>query len=157
MLNWILSISLVSLLTTILIIMLPENNNSQIAKFALSLLVILIVIKPLKKAVDFDFNITSSASNDVIFQEEFLDYYSQKKVEYIKESCNIICNEKGAKNVFIDIFYNVLDDNEISIKKIMLNFSNAVFNDNYEHINIIENIENELNKTYNTKIEIVIS
>lgn len=155
MLNWIVSIALVSLLITILIILLPDNNNSQIAKFALSLLVILIVIKPIKKDLTIDFNVINNDFNEVFLQEGFLDYYLEQKVEYIKKNCNIICNEEGAENVIIDVFYEVIEENELSIKKISLNFKNSVFNKNNEHTNIIENIKNEINKIYNAKIEIL--
>ena len=155
MLNWIVSIALVSLLTTILIILLPDNNNSQLAKFALSLLVILVVIKPIKKDISLDFNVIDNDYNEVFIQDEFLDYYIEQKVEYIKKNCNIICNEEGAENVIIEVFYDVIEENEFSIKKISLNFKNSVFNKNNEHTIIIENIKNEINKIYNVEIEIL--
>jgi hypothetical protein len=157
MLNWIVSIALVSLLTTVLIILLPDNNNSQIAKFSLSLLVILIVINPIKNDINLNFNFDNNNYSEVFIQEEFLEYYLEQKIEYIKKNCNIICNEEGVKNVIVDVVYEILESNEISIKKICLNFTNSVFTESEEHTNIIENIKNKLNKIYITEIDALIN
>ena len=155
MINWIISISTITILSSLLITLLPENEKTGIVKFVFSLIVILVVIKPGFNSNDLSQIFANNDTNEVELQEDFLDYYSNKKIEYIKNECNIICIEEGVKDAIVSV--GISDDNltENNFTEIKINLLTATFNDNLDKKIVVNKIEKKIKEKFNIRLEMV--
>ena len=155
MTSWIISIGVVTIITTLLTTILPEKENLGIVKFVLSLLTILVVVSPLlSKDSTITFSFENVKNTSVNVQKNFLDYYVQKKVEYIENECNIICNEEGITILDVTVEYEN-NNNEFTLKKINIYYKNTDEKMQEEFLVALENAKKRLNSIYTVDIMMV--
>ncbi len=154
MTSWIISISTITILTSILTTLLPENEKFGIVKFIFSIVIILVVIKPTITDGEIDFIFEKSSETHIEVQQEFLDYYSNEKLEYIKNDCNIICNEEGILNAEITLKYSDNMNNQ-TLEKIIINLKNSGANNNIISEKEKNNVINKIKEKYNVKVEFI--
>ncbi len=120
---------------------LPQDKMGKYIKGIFSLLTVLVVIKPILyiKNTEIDYQKILSSDN-IIYQDNFLDYINNKRVEEYEKNCLKIISEIGVDNAIIKIDY-VNDENKgLQINFVKINLQNSVIISNKEHINIKEEI-----------------
>ncbi len=154
MIAWIISISVSTLITSILITLLPEKESINIVKFVMSLVVILVIITPLTNNEFYlNLNLKNESANCVEIQNNFIDYYSSKKIEYIKNYCNIICNEEGFNQANVILDYEE-EEGVLNVKKIMIYLTTSDNISNEERIKISDRIIKGIKKEYNVDVTV---
>ncbi len=152
--SWILSISAVIVLTSVLSFVIPDGKMKKPIESVFSLLTIIAIISPLFR-IDFsNFSFFGEEGGEQIYyQESFLDYVSAKiKQENINE-CNFILEELGIKNCKIDIAYSSTDNYKITT--IRINLVNSVIISQNEHIDIIAKAKDDISKYFQIEKEMV--
>ena len=149
--SWILSVSAVIVLTSVLSFVIPEGKIKKPIETVFSLLTIIAIISPLFK-VDFStFNIIGEEGAKIYYQEDFLEYVvTLKKQENIKE-CNYILEELGIKNCQVDIAYSSTDNTKIIT--IRINLSNSVIISQNEHIDILGKAKEDISEYFQIEKE----
>lgn len=143
--NWIISIGIIIVILSILTIIFPSNKLGKFSKGIFSLIAILVIIKPIVNFSNNNYNIGYIDSSEIVIQNEFIDYINFCKISNLKSKCEMILNNYQISNVNIDIIYENLENNLI-IKKCVINLSNAVINSDKEHIHIIEESRKTISK-----------
>lgn len=141
--EWIISIASVVIFTSIISLIIPEGKMGEFIKGIFSLLIILIIIKPIFSltTTNLDFsNIFNGA--EIVLQNDYLDYISNKKTQKLTKECKEIIEKIGVKNADININYYVAENGNTTIKIVEINLKNAVLILNKEHIDIIDEIKN---------------
>ena len=157
MVDWILSIGTIIIITTLILIILPEGKMGDYVKGMLSILIISVIIKPMFTIVDSSYDIKEVFNQNVIvLQDDFLDFTNDKKVQNMTEKCIKIIEEIGIEDGFINIDYFVGENNQIVIKEIKVDLRNSVIISNKEHIDIIEDIKTVISKYLNVQSDRVV-
>ncbi len=155
--NWIISIIGGVILTTIVSFLLPEKSTAKTIKSVFSILLLLIIFKPLVnidvKNLSFDnlFN-----GKDIALQEDYLDFYNEKLNVEKEEKCNKIVYNFGFKNGETKIEYKTLKDGSYKIEKVKIFLNSSVINKNQEHIDIIEELRDNVMKFLSIEKNLVI-
>ncbi len=149
---WILSVSAVILLTSIIVLILPENKISKYVKSIFSLLVMLVIISPIIKIqneqVDFS-NVFYESTVNVDY--DFIKYINSQKILEYEKNCKKLLEQLGVNNATIVIYYTILGDGSIQIKSTTINLINAVIKTDSEHIYIIEDIKEVISEYLSIK------
>lgn len=149
--EWIFSIATIIILITVISILLPEGKCGKFIKAILSLIVILVIIKPIFN-IDINQEVLDVFSYDssMVLQDNYLNYVSSKKISFFKaEIANILKNYK-IDNAKIDIDTSV-ENNQLKIEKIHINLQELVINSSIENIHIIKDIKSRVAKLLNVK------
>ena len=104
--SWALSVGAVLLFISSINLILPEGKTSKIIKPIFTILLILVVIKPISGLKNFDLSFDGKIDSSIKIQSDFIEYVSAQKVENYKKNCVNIINELGVENCNIDINYN---------------------------------------------------
>ena len=122
--------------------LIPEGKIGNYVKGMFSILVILVIVKPMFTIVETDYNFQNIFSeNAIVLQEDFLNFTNDKKIQNIVKNCEEILKELGIENAFVDIDYDVSNYNQINITMIKVNLKNSVIISDKEHMYIIEDIK----------------
>lgn len=140
--EWILSVGTTIIFASIISIIIPEGKMNSYIKSILSILVILVIIKPMLTTTINDYDFDKILNQDVVvLQDDFLNYTNDKKIQNIIKKCKIIINEIGIENPVVNIDYFVEENNQITIKEAKINLRNSVIISDKEHIDIIEDVK----------------
>lgn len=124
--TWILSVALMIILTTVLTIILPDGKLNKIIKKSFSFIVVLVVISPvINKQITFDLDFNNGFAQDVVVQEEYLEYVSKLKVDELEKSCANYLKKSGISDIKVLIEY-IYNDKGIVIDKVKLDFTDAI-------------------------------
>lgn len=95
--NWILNISTAIFFITAVELILPNNSTKKYAKFILGLILITVVITPLIKFYDKNFNINSYVNTASKYFEEkkFKDDYEKYKKSSIEKTAEVFSSNLG--------------------------------------------------------------
>jgi len=95
--NWILNISTAIFFITAVELILPNNSTKKYAKFILGLILITVVINPLIKVYDKNFNINSYVNSATKYFEEkkFKDDYEKYKKSSIEKTAEVFSSNLG--------------------------------------------------------------
>ena len=157
--NWVLSVGIVVLTSTIITIIMPEGKVSGIIMVVLSIMVIFVVIKPILslKSGDLAFNdatINQPSDYDYI-DYEYVDYTNFLRAERLKNECEELLTDKGYKPLSVEIIYDDSDFRQFNLKSVKVILDKEVINSNTEHINIIDEIKDTLSNYLQIKKEYV--
>ena len=151
---WILTITLISVLGYFIKILLPDGKNKQSVLFAVSLLSILIIITPLSKIKDKDFNFNIDYQTQIELDEAFINYSEKCRKKYYLDIANTCLNKYLSINSANFIFDDTISGNPL--KKIEIYFSDIVIKNNNEHINISLIIKESLSEQFSIDKESII-
>ena len=150
--EWILSIVVMVLLTTIITIICPEGKLGKMVKGIFSLIILLVIINPLlnfnKSTINLDFNNLFQQENSSI-QTGFLDYSINKKIEIYKKECIEIIEKIGIEGAIVEIEYSISDKYEFSIYSAKIYLNKSVIKTEKEHIVVIEEIMDSISNYLN--------
>ena len=137
--DWIISITTVILLTSIICLILPQGKMGKYIKSIFSLLTMLVIIKPIINIKESDFYYEQIVGADnFVLQDNFIEYINNKRIDVYKQNCLKIINDIGIKNPEIDINYVIEDNQNIKISFVKINLQNSVIISDKQHIDIKE-------------------
>jgi len=143
--DWIISIVAVVLITSIVCLILPQGKMGKYVKGIFSLLSTLVVIKPIFYIKNTDVNFEQIFnSNELVLQDSFIDYVTNKRIEEFKENCLKITKENGADNAKVEIEYFLDENKGIKICFVKISLQNSVIISDKEHINFKEEIISDI-------------
>lgn len=154
--EFLLSISSIILIFSILNLILPHGKISKSISSVFGILLLLVIIKPiinLKESGSILYNFTEN--NEIVIDEEYLYYVTHSRVNQIKNNVNNILNENGIEKSVITIDYDVDEDFSIKINKIYVDLRNSVIISNKEHIDVIESVLKEITSKINIEKNMV--
>lgn len=156
--DWILSIGVTIIIITILSFMLPSGKLSNLIKSFFSILLMLVVLRPLTTLTqEKNFEIFYSTSSEINLQDNYLHFIENKVIDKYKKQCEDVLNKFNIKQAEITIILGDENLNISYIKKIYINLEKAVIISNTEHINIIDEIKDNISTFFNienNKVEI---
>lgn len=145
---WVLSIIVVVFSLSVISLLLPTGKLGKFIKTIFSLVLIFVVIKPIVGLREFDYNIKDIfVENEVVIQDSYLEYVTNKKIIVYKNNCIQIMEKNGVYGGYVDLKYEIDNDCKILYKIVSLNLKNAVIKSDKEHIVIIETVKREI-KSY---------
>lgn len=143
--EYILSIASLIILITVLGLILPSGKTGRIIKSVCSVLILISIITPVLKLKNGEIDLeTVFYEKEIKADESYLYKTAQMKVDYLKQNCIKILENTGIFSPEIDIEFNVNDNYGLELKNVKINIKNAVINSQKEHIDIIEEIKNEV-------------
>ena len=144
--EWIISLASVSVIFCIVSIILPEGKTGRLIKIVFSLILLLIMLKPVVNFtfdnVDFqsDYNVQS-----VIMQTDYLDYVLRQKVANYQNNCKKIAGNLGIKVADVRIEYNVTEEHNLIINIVDLHLVEEGANFDEQVNNVKQSISEYLN------------
>ncbi len=149
--SWILSIIIVVLSISIISLLFPSGKLGKFIKSIFAFVLTLVILKPITELKNQEFFVDFDKLQ-ISYQEEYLDYVNSFKVNKIIENCKLIANNYGVENLKVNVEYELAENAEFCLSKVVLNFENTVINSDKEHIVIIEKVKtailNYLNVDY---------
>lgn len=143
--TWIISISAIIILTSIFGLIIPESKIGKLIKSIFSILVVFVMISPLSNIKNQSFSFDDFVNiYSINYQNEFLDYIGEQKVDGLKNECEKIIKNKGVNNVFVDICYKYDVNKKFIIENAIINLKNAVIISDKANINIKEEIKKDI-------------
>ena len=154
--DWALKLILTCFIITLFNILLPNGKTGKSIKTTFSFLLILMMFEPLSYLKEFNFNFDQLINVDnVNYQSDYIDYFNSKLIEKYKSDCNSIINSFEIENFSCELIYT-RNDAKINVENVILNFQNAVFNSDKDHIVIIENIKKLIAKYFSIDSKYII-
>lgn len=153
--SWIISIISLVVISIVVLLILPDGKTKRLIKNIFQITVVLVTFSPITKIS------LNSASKEMYFNEEinnqdyFVDNFIKSKVGLLVEQCNVLVSSCGLKPLHCDVGYEIIDDNVIKVKFVMIFLSNEVIISNEEHIVVIEQAINTISKFYDINNESV--
>ena len=156
--QWIFSVISTVILTIVIILISPEGKLGKIIKSVFSIIILIVIIKPIVSlnVNDLNFNFLPSFDVEYEIDNDFLDYFTNKKIEKLKNETLIILKDFGITNAQIEIELLDINSYDYSINLIKIYLENAVINSNLEHIVIIEQIRNKVSENFNLNAQKVV-
>ena len=134
--NWILSIAGIICVSVIVELILPEGQMNRYIKGVFSFIIILVVIMPIPKLVnkDFDFsNIFDESGYEI--DSDYIYQINLDKINGVKSEIEKQVENRGYLNVVISINCEIFD-NSMQYKSIFVDLSDLVISGQAEHNNI---------------------
>lgn len=153
--GWILSIVGVVLLGVIIEIILPEGQVSKYIRGVTCLATVLVIVSPLAKLGDANFDIKKYISSEIELDEGMLAQINQAKAKNIEESLEKLLQEEGYENVDVSIsadYYSV----QMEIMAIFVDLSKTVLNGEDANINKYEEITSLIVKSLGVEEECIL-
>lgn len=154
--EWVLSVFVTVLLSSIVGMIAPEGKIGKLIKCIFSIIILLTVISPFtnlnyanfSNLIDFD-NLESNV------QINFIYYANSKNAKKIEEKVNSYLEKNGINNAEIKVDFSVSSDYEFKIDNININLKNSVINSDKEHIVVLDNIVSEISSLLNISKECI--
>ncbi len=154
--DWALKLILTCFIITLFNILLPNGKTGKSIKTTFSFLLILMMFEPLSSIKGFNFNFDQLINvNNVNYQSDYIDYFNSKLIEKYKSDCKSIIESFEVDNVSCELVYST-NDTKINVENVILNFQNAVFNSDKDHIVIIENIKELISQYFSIDSKYII-
>ncbi len=145
--SYLLSVSVIVFLTSIISLILPDGKMGKCVKSFFSILILLVIISPIFKLSEFD--LESSLSEISYTQDDYLYYINETKTKSLEKDCETLLEKHGVAYAVVDIEYFIDSEYVYSIKKATIFLDNAVINKNDGHININEELIETVSKYLN--------
>ena len=137
--EWILRICAISLITSIILLILPQGKMSKYIKGVFSVLIAVSIFSPF---LDIDLSqLNYNVNREDVFvapDEEYLRFFYQKQTSKKELYAESLLTNVGIFDASVTVNYYISEQHEISINTIDINLQNAVFNSNKLHKDIIE-------------------
>lgn len=104
--EWLLSITVIIILSIIILLILPEGKLYGLSKSIFSAMALITILSPI-----IDLNVFTDpiefvfGEQEQVYQEDYLDYVFNIKVENIKKDCKKIIENNYSNNADIDIVF----------------------------------------------------
>lgn len=134
--NWILSIAGIICVSVIVELILPDGQMNRYIKGIFSFIIILVVIMPIPKLLnrDFDFsNIFDNSGYEI--DSNYLYQVNLDKMNSVKNEIEKQIEKRGYLNVVVSINCDIFD-NSMQYKSIFVDLSDLVISGQAEHNNI---------------------
>lgn len=134
--NWILSIAGIICVSVIVELILPDGQMNRYIKGIFSFIIILVVIMPIPKLLnrDFDFsNIFDNSGYEI--DSDYLYQVNLDKMNSVKNEIEKQIEKRGYLNVVVSINCEIFD-NSMQYKSIFVDLSDLVISGQAEHNNI---------------------
>lgn len=134
--NWILSIAGIICVSVIVELILPDGQMNRYIKGIFSFIIILVVIMPIPKLLnrDFDFsNIFDNSGYEI--DSDYLYQVNLDKMNSVKNEIEKQVEKRGYLNVVVSINCDIFD-NSMQYKSIFVDLSDLVISGQAEHNNI---------------------
>ena len=134
--NWILSIAGIICVSVIVELILPDGQMNRYIKGIFSFIIILVVIMPIPKLLnrDFDFsNIFDNSGYEI--NSDYLYQVNLDKMNSVKNEIENQIEKRGYLNVVVSINCDIFD-NSMQYKSIFVDLSDLVISGQAEHNNI---------------------
>lgn len=134
--NWILSIAGIICVSVIVELILPDGQMNRYIKGIFSFIIILVVIMPIPKLLnrDFDFsNIFNNSGYEI--NSDYLYQVNLDKMNSVKNEIEKQIEKRGYLNVVVSINCDIFD-NSMQYKSIFVDLSDLVISGQAEHNNI---------------------
>ena len=134
--NWILSIAGIICVSVIVELILPDGQMNRYIKGIFSFIIILVVIMPIPKLLnrDFDFsNIFDNSGYEI--NSDYLYQVNLDKMNSVKNDIENQIEKRGYLNVVVSINCDIFD-NSMQYKSIFVDLSDLVISGQAEHNNI---------------------
>ncbi len=154
--EWIIRIIGVVLLISIFSLLTPSGKLNKLIKGVFSFILSLVITSPILSYFtksDYDY---SCIFEEINYDEIYLSYVVQEKVNQKQQSCAKIAQELGITNAQVIIEYSVGQAFEIKISGVTVNLKNSVINSESEHINIIDKLKTKFSEYLNIDKNLVI-
>lgn len=141
--NWILSIVSIIIIIEIISMILPEGKMGKYIRGTFSLFIMLLILRPM---LNFNLDnlyqdITFSNKYEVVYQDDYLEYTTEKKKKGIEDNVRNTLSHCGIFDAYFVIDYSCDTNNCLIAEKVSVNLENAVIISDKEHINIIEDVK----------------
>ena len=150
---WVTNITIAIFFITAVEMILPDNSMRKYAKFVLGLMLIVVIINPIMKIFDKDFNFNAYSNKATTYME---DSNSEKNIKKYKDTNIINTTENFKKNLENECIMNLEEEypeNKYDADiEIVYNSKDQIFNINAVEIGIVEKgVKNIKNIEINTK------
>jgi hypothetical protein len=129
-------------------LILPEGKTSKTIKSVVSLLLVVVIVQPILRLKDANFSLGQVFDEEVVLQNDYLEYIHFKKVEHYEKTCISLLEKLGVYQAEVDVIYEIDDNNEINLKKIQINLKNSVIKSDKDHIDIIDEAKLLIKNTF---------
>lgn len=147
--SWLLSIGVVLLMITSLNLILPEGKTGKTIKNIFSLILLMVVIRPvlnIKNANNFTF---FQNQDNIIVNEDFIEQTYNKRIDFYVNDCKKLLKNYGVMDSNVQMIYEIDENYNLIINKIIIKFDDEVINSVGPHIDIIENIKESISNSFN--------
>ena len=154
--SWILSIAGICLLSVVVDLILPKGKMNKTIKNVFSYIVILIVLAPLPKLVNSNFNI-EQVFDYVEFnvQGDYIYNLNQAKIDKYANIIDERITQSGIHGAIVSISANIFDTN-LKIDAVYVDLYNIVINENLKNKDIKMEVLNIVKEVLNIKEECVV-
>ena len=153
--SWIISIVFSAILTGIFCLILPKGNVSPLIKGIFSVLLLIVVLKPVLTVKDDDFNFESFYGDEISLDKDYLSYFNAKRNDINIRKCKEILNEKGFLNCDISIEFFADEDVGYVIKKVDVKLNKSGIFSKEENISIIEEIKHSISLAFGIGVDLI--
>ena len=155
--EYLLSIIGVVVLGVLVSMVLPQGQMSKYIKSFFGLFTILVIISPVPKLLNSNFDFSSLFYNSVstTIDQDYLEVTNKKIVKELENLVVKNCEKSGYMGVVCEI-ESVLEDNVMSIKKVRINLKNLVISQNMVHINKYTEIVQAVRQVVNVDKEQIV-
>ena len=134
--NWILSIAGIICVSVIVELILPDGQMNRYIKGIFSFIIILVVIMPIPKLLNRDFNFSNIFDNSGYeINSDYLYQFNLDKMNSVKNEIEKQIEKRGYLNVVVSINCDIFD-NSMQYKSIFVDLSDLVISGQAEHNNI---------------------
>ncbi len=160
--SWIMSVVGAILLTTLIDLCLQDGETKKFVKIVCSLIIFAIILAPITTAFSSDKDLLTILENDMenataneyaVKEQAFLAQLKEKEYETLKNKAVSSMKKKGIDGVEILVISDTANGGEIL--KIIVNTQNAVINSEYENIDFLKEIKDEVTFYFNIEDSLV--
>ncbi len=135
---WIMSIAGIICLSVLIELVLPNGQMSKYIKGIFSFIIILVIISPIPKLLQKDFDFSNMfGSSEIKVQEDYLYQLNLNKVSAMQKSINEQIEKCGYENVNARIDSDIFAS-KIEIKAVYVDISLLIISENAVHKDIID-------------------
>ena len=135
--KWILSIAVMIVILSISSLLLPDGKTGKYIKSFFSLILILVILQPVAEFKKIDIgNINLSGQNDIVIQNDYIEYINNEKNNSQKKQIKNILSQKGINSSEVNIKCKTDQNHQITYEKVIINIDNKVIKDENQHIDI---------------------
>ncbi len=151
--NWILSIAGIICVSVIVELILPDGQMNRYIKGIFSFIIILVVIMPIPKLLNRDFNFSNIFDNSGYeINSDYLYQVNLDKMNSVKNEIEKQIEKRGYLNVVVSINCDIFD-NSMQYKSIFVDLSDLVISGQAEH-NYISKIKKDISSIIMAIIDI---
>lgn len=144
--SWLLSIAGVTVLSVLVDVILPNGQTNKYIKGIFAFCMILVIISPIPKLLDKDFDFDKIIiAEDIAIDEEFIYQNNRDKLNLIKSQIESELQEVGLNDVYITVNGDIFDK-QMKIQNVFVDLSLLVISGDAEHINIEKTVKQAVRK-----------